>query len=172
MADRSISTTNKAIIGAGVAAAAGAAAFLLARRTGSGGVPVGNISDAPDHVWRRGTERYDPELLGNTVTIGRPAQELYDAWRDLTRFPAFMENVERVEMLDDKSSLWTIKAPAGTTVDLVTRISEDVPGKAIAWLSEPESEIHTEGRVEFIEAPPERGTYVRLTQRYSSPGGI
>ena len=172
MADQSMSTTNKAIIGAGVAAAAGAAAFLLTRRTGSSGVPVGNISDAPDHVWRRGTERYDPELLGNTVTIGRPAQELYDFWRDFTRFPNFMENVERVEKLDDKSSRWTIKAPAGTSVDLVTRISEDIPGKAIAWISEPDSEIQTDGRVEFIEAPPGRGTYVRLTQRYSPPAGI
>ena len=172
MADQSMSTTNKAIIGAGVAAAAGAAAFLLTRRTGSSGVPVGNISDAPDHVWRRGTERYDPELLGNTVTIGRPAQELYDFWRDFTRFPNFMENVERVEKLDDKSSRWTIKAPAGTSVDLVSRISEDIPGKAIAWISEPDSEIQTDGRVEFIEAPPGRGTYVRLTQRYSPPAGI
>ena len=172
MADQSMSTTNKAIIGAGVAAAAGAAAFLLTRRSGSGGVPIENISDAPEHVWRRGTERYDPDLLGNTVTVGRPAKELYDVWRDFTRFPDFMENVERVEMLDGKSSRWTIKAPAGTSVDLVTRISEDRPGKAIAWMSEPDSEIQTEGRVEFIDAPPGRGTYVRLTQRYSPPGGV
>ena len=171
MADQSMSTTNKAIIGAGVAAAAGAAAFLLTRRTGSGGVPVENISDAPDHVWRRSTERYDPDLLGNTVTVGRPAQELYDEWRDFTRFPTFMENVDRVEKIDDRSSRWTIKAPAGTTVQLITRISEDVPGQAIAWKSEPDSDIETEGRVEFLEAPPGRGTYVRLIQRYSPPGG-
>ncbi|HEY7005950.1 MAG TPA: SRPBCC family protein [Sphingomicrobium sp.] len=172
MADQGISTTNKALIGAGVAAAAGAAAFLLARRTGSGGTPIENISDAPDHVWRRGTVRYDPDLLGNTVTVGRPAQELYDEWRDFTRFPDFMENVESVERIDSKSSRWKIKAPASTTVQLVTRISEDIPGKAIAWMSEPDSAIETEGRVEFLEAPPGRGTYVRLTQRYSPPGGI
>jgi uncharacterized membrane protein len=171
MADQGISATNKALLGAGVAAAAGAAAFLLARRTGSGGVPVENISDAPDHVWRRGTGRYDAELLGNTVTVGRTAQELYEVWRDFTRFPSFMENVESVEKLDDKSSRWTIKAPAGTSVELVTRISEDSPGKAIAWSSQPNSQIQTEGRVEFIEAPPGRGTYVRLTQRYTPPGG-
>ena len=172
MAEQKVSTSNKALIGAGVAAAAGAAAFLLARRTGSGGVPIENISDAPDHVWRRGTERYDPDLLGNTVTIGRPAQELYDEWRDFTRFPRFMENVERVETVDAKSSRWTIKAPAGTSVELVTRISEDKPGRAIAWVSEPDSEIEIEGRVEFLDAPPGRGTYVRLIQRYSPPGGI
>lgn len=171
MADQSISTTNKALIGAGLAAAAGTAAFLLSRRTGSGGAPVEEISDAPEHVWRRGTSHYDPDVLGNTVTIGRPAQELYDEWRDFTRFPSFMENVESVEKLDTKRSRWTIRAPLGSAVELVTRITSDQPGKSIAWESEPDSDIETEGRVEFIEAPPGRGTYVRLTQRYSPPGG-
>ena len=164
MAEQRISTTNKALIGAGVAAVAGTAALLLAKRTGSGGAPVENISDAPDHVWRRGTERYDADLLGNTVTVGKPAQDLYDVWRDFTRFPTFMENVERVERLDGERSRWTIKGPGGGSVELTTRITEDETGKAIGWA--------TDGRVEFIEAPPGRGTYVRLTMRYDAPGGL
>ena len=172
MAEQRISTTNKALIGAGVAAVAGTAALLFAKRTGSAGAPIENISDAPDYVWRRGTDRYDPDLLGNTVTVGKPAQELYEVWRDFTRFPAFMENVERVETLDSKRSRWTIKAPAGSSVELVTRITEDKAGKSIAWASEPESEIAADGRVEFIDAPPGRGTYVRLLVRYDPPAGI
>ena len=80
-----------------------------------------------------------------------------------------MENVESVEKLDEKRSRWTIKASLGSTVEL--SITEDNPGKVIAWTSEPESEIRTEGHLEFLEAPPHRGTYVRLTQRYSTPGG-
>jgi uncharacterized membrane protein len=166
------SSAQLAIIGAGLAAAAGTAAFLLAKRTGSGGVPIEGISDAPDHVWRRGTSRYDQNLVGNTVLIGRPAEELYREWRNFTKFPHFMDNVERVEELDDKTSRWTIKAPAGSTVDLVTRITEDRPNEAIAWVSEPDSEITTEGKVEFIRAAPGRGTMVRLTMRYDPPGGI
>ncbi len=174
MADQSFGskTNQRALIGAGLAVAAGTAAFLFSKRTGSGGAPVEEISDAPDHVWRRGTEHYDPDLLGNTVTVGRDAKELYDEWRDFTRFPRFMENVQSVDKIDDKKSRWTIKAPLGATVELVTRIIEETPGKAIAWASEPESEIQTEGRVEFIDAPPGRGTYVRLVQRYSPPGGM
>jgi uncharacterized membrane protein len=88
---------QRALIGAGLAAAAGTAAVLLARRTGSSGAPIENLSDAPDHVWRRGTSRYEADLLGKTVTIGKPRQELYDVWRDFTRFPTFMENGESVE---------------------------------------------------------------------------
>jgi uncharacterized membrane protein len=166
-------TGNKALIGAGIAtvAAGAAAAFLLSKRTGSAGAPIENISDAPDYVWRRGTKRYETDLLGNTVTVGRPREELFEEWRDFTRFPAFMENVEKVEKLDSKRSRWTIKAPLGLSIELVTRITSEEPGRSISWVSEPQSEIETEGRVEFIEAPPGRGTFVRLTQRYSPPGG-
>ena len=54
----------------------------------------------------------------------------------------------------------------------MTTITEDRPDEAIAWKSEPGSEITTEGRVEFIPAAPGRGTMVRLTMRYDPPGGI
>lgn len=163
---------QKALIGAGLAAAAGTAAFLLARRSGSSGAPIEEISDAPDHVWRQGTSHYDANLVGKTVTIGKPRQELYDAWRDFTRFPAFMENVESVEKIDGKRSRWTIKAPAGTSVELITRITEEKTGEAIAWESERESQITTAGRAEFADAGLGRGTMVRLVMRYDSPGGI
>jgi uncharacterized membrane protein len=163
---------QRALIGAGLAAAAGTAAFLLARRTGSSGAPIEEISDAPDHVWRQGTSHYDADLFGKTVTVGRPRQDVYETWRDFTRFPSFMENVESVEKLDAKRSRWIIKAPGETSVELVTRISEDRPGEAIAWESEPQSSVETAGRVEFIDAGPGRGTAVRLTIAYSPPGGI
>ena len=164
--------TQRALIGAGVAAAAGTAAFLLARRSADVHDDGVNVSDAPDHVFRRKTGRYQEGLVGRTVSINRPRDELYREWRDFTRFPAFMENVEAVEDLGDGRSKWTIKAPLGAAVELVTRITEDKPGEAIAWTSEPESEIATDGRVEFFEAAAERGTAVRLTMRYSPPGGF
>jgi uncharacterized membrane protein len=165
-------TTQRALIGAGIAAAAGTAALLLARRTGSSGAPIEEISDAPDHVWRRGTTRYDADLLGKTVTVGRPREQLFDEWRDFTRFPRFMENVERVEKLDSKRSRWTIKAPGGSSVELVTKIIDEKPGESITWESEPDSEIATTGRVQFLDAGPARGTMVRLVMRYDPPGGI
>jgi uncharacterized membrane protein len=170
--DRSNSNAQLAIIGAGLAAAAGTAAFILAKRTGSGGAPIKEISDAPDHVWRRGTSRYDQNLVGNTVLVGRSPEELYKEWRDFAKFPTFMENVERVVTLGDGRSRWTIKAPAGTEVNLITTITEDRPNQAIAWKSDAESDIQNEGRVEFIPAAPGRGTMVRLIMRYDPPGGI
>ena len=96
---------------------------------------------------------------------------MYERWRDFTRFPEFMDNVRDVTRLDDTRSQWTIEAPMGAKVTLVTRIVEDVPGKTIAWVSDPDSQVTTEGRVEFADAPPGRGTYVRLVLRYTPPAG-
>jgi uncharacterized membrane protein len=163
--------TQRALIGAGLAAAAGTAAFLLARRAADVHDDGVDVSDAPDPVLRRKTGRYEEGLVGRTVTIGKPRHEIYRAWRDFTRFPSFMENVEAVEDLGGRSK-WTIKAPLGASVELVTKITEDRPGEAIAWRSEPESDIQTEGRVEFFDAPPGRGTGVRLTLRYDPPAGL
>ena len=161
--------SQRALIGVGLAAAAGAATFLLARRTAEMRRDGETISDAPDHVLR---DPPDPALVGRTVTIGKPRQELYDAWRDFTRFPDFMDNVEKVEKLDGNRSRWTIAAPGGSQVELVTRITEDHPGEVIAWESEPESDIETAGRAEFSDAPPGRGSVVRLTMSYDPPGGL
>jgi uncharacterized membrane protein len=174
MADQSTvsKASNKALIGAGLAVAVGAAGFLLARRSPDVRDDGNNISDAPDHTWRRKTGRYKEGLVGRTVSIDKPREEIFAAWRDFTRFPSFMENVERVEDLGDGRSRWAIKAPLGSTVELVTRISEEIPNDLIAWKSEPESQIQTQGRVQLFEVAPGRGTAVRLTMTYDPPAGL
>jgi uncharacterized membrane protein len=174
MADQSTvsKASNKALIGAGLAVAVGAAGFLLARRSPDVRDDGNNISDAPDHTWRRKTGRYKEGLVGRTVSIDKPREEIFAAWRDFTRFPSFMENVERVEDLGDGRSRWTIKAPLGSTVQLVTRISEEIPNDLIAWKSEPDSQVQTQGRVQLFEVAPGRGTAVRLTMTYDPPAGL
>ena len=170
---------NRTLIGLGLGlATAGAAAFFFARAKaedqGRGGP---KISDAPDHVLRgqalknSRNQEDGRALVGRTVTVGKPASELYQVWRSFERFPEFMDNVREIRKLDDKRSEWLIEAPGGATVKVLTRIVEEVPGKTIAWVSEPDSQIETEGRVEFADAPPGRGTYVRLLIRYTPPAG-
>jgi uncharacterized membrane protein len=163
---------QRALIGAGIAAAAGTAAFLLARRSADVHDDGVDISDAPDYVFRRKTGRYQEGMVGRTVAINKPSDELYRAWRDFTRFPSFMENVDAVEDLGGGRSKWKIKAPLGSSVEIVTKITEDRPREAIGFRSEPDSEIDLEGHVEFFDLPPGRGTGVRLTLRYSPPAGI
>jgi uncharacterized membrane protein len=164
-------SNQRAWIGAGLAVAAGAATFLLARRTADLRGDGARISDAPDHVLRD-RDKSDHALVGKTVTVGKSRQELFDVWSDFTRFPEFMDNVRSVEKLDERRSRWTIAGPAGSDVELVTRITDERPGELIAWESEPESEIATQGKVEFLEAAPGRGAMVRLIMRYDPPGGL
>lgn len=166
-------SSERAWIGAGIAAAtvgAAAAAFLWNRKFNQDDDDH-LISDAPEWTLKKRPEDDNGPLFGTSVTVGRPRQELYDAWRDFTRFPSFMKNVDQVEALDEKRSRWTIKAPGGTSVTLVTEIVDDVPGKQIGWKSTPDSDIATNGEVLFKDAPGDRGTYVSLVQSYDPPGG-
>ena len=169
---------GRTLAGLGLAAAGAGAAIYFAKKIGDAQADDGvTISDAPDHVLRNkdlaraGNVDAGRALIGKTVTIGKSKQELYERWRDFTRFPEFMDNVREIVTLDGERSRWVIEAPLGATVSVVTRIIEDVPGKTIAWVSEPDSQIATEGRVEFADAPPGRGTYVRLVMRYTPPAG-
>lgn len=173
------SSSNSTLIGLGLGlATAGAAAFFYARAASRDELPDGPLlSDAPDHVLRgkalkkARNQEEGRALVGRTVTIGKPSQELYAFWRKFERFPEFMDNVREIKRIDETRSEWLIEAPAGATVSVKTRIVEDVAGKTIAWVSEPDSQIQHEGRVEFAEAPPGRGTYVRLLLRYTPPAG-
>jgi uncharacterized membrane protein len=74
-------------------------------------------------------------------------------------------------MIDQRTARWTIEAPAGNTVELVTETTHDVPGERIAWKSNAESDITTAGEVLFFDAPPGRGTVVQLVMTYNPPGG-
>jgi uncharacterized membrane protein len=110
-------------------------------------------------------------LVGRTVTINRPRQELYAFWRDVRNLAAFMENVESVTPGDDRTSHWVVKAPGGRTVEWDAVITEDVPGQTIAWESVEGADIRNTGRIDFREGPPGRGTEVTATIVYDPPGG-
>jgi len=124
---------------------------------------------------RRTSRRHgfgDLAVAGKTVTIAKPSRaELYAFWRDFTNLPAFMENLDAVEDLGQGRWRWTIRAPAGKSVTLVTEVSEDVPDQRIAWHSLEDSDIATEGHVAFRDAPAGRGTYVELEIAYDPPFG-
>ena len=105
------------------------------------------------------------------VMINRPRQDLYAFWRDFSNLPAFMENVKEVEVLDDRRSHWTIAGPAGAEIDLVSEITEDIPGERIAWRSAEGSDVDHEGWIAFKDNAFGRGTEVRVFISYDPPAG-
>jgi uncharacterized membrane protein len=111
-------------------------------------------------------------LIGRNVTIRRPRAELYAFWRDFTNLPTFMDNVERIEVLDARRTHWTVKAPGEGTVEWIAAITDEREGEYIAWASEEGADVPNSGRIEFRDAQGDRGTVVTATILYDPPGGI
>ena len=103
-----------------------------------------------DRSEQAGDELIEPRgdaLVGKTVTINRPRTELYAFWRDFTNLPQFMENVVSVDPVGEGRTHWTVKAPAGKTVEWISAITEDRPNETIAWASEDGADVPNSGRV-------------------------
>jgi uncharacterized membrane protein len=159
-------TTGAAIGAAGIGIAAGAVALgvIAAQRQGR------SSDDAPGFTARRGFGKYD--VVGRSVTIRRPRTELFAFWRDFTNLATFMENLESVRPSGENGrAVWTIKAPAGRTVDVETEVVREEADELIAWRSVEGSDIDSEGRVTFADAPGDRGTRVTLLIAYRPPAG-
>lgn len=150
-----------AAVGAVLIAGVAATAALTSRARSSG--------NAPGRTARRG--RFgNYAVVGKTVTINRPRAELFAFWRDFENLPDFMENIEKVSVNGTRST-WTIAAPAGQSVTVESEIVEERENELIAWRSVEESQIDTEGRVKFRDAPGGRGTIVEAIIAYDPPGG-
>jgi uncharacterized membrane protein len=109
-------------------------------------------------------------IVARAVTIRKPAAELYAYWRDFSKLATFMDNVERVDVLDGQRSHWVVRAPGGKTVEWDARITEEREGQLIGWASEEGADVVNSGRVEF-RAAGARGTVVVATIAYDPPGG-
>jgi uncharacterized membrane protein len=106
-----------------------------------------------------------------TITIDRPAAELYALWRDLKNLPRFMQHVESVEVVDSKRSHWSVKGPLDMSSKWFAEIINDESNSLIGWRSVEGSEVETAGSVHFKEAPKGRGTEVKVVLRYDPPAG-
>ncbi|WP_423602653.1 SRPBCC family protein [Sphingomonas sp. MS122] len=111
-------------------------------------------------------------LVGRTVTINRPRAELFAYWRDFANLATFMDNVERVDVLDGRRSRWVVKAPGDKTVEWTAVITEERDGEFIAWASEEGADVPNSGRIDFRDAQGDRGTIVTATILYDPPAGI
>lgn len=111
----------------------------------------------------------DDVLVGRSISVNRPRQELYDFWRDFRNLPLFMENIESVTFIDPRRSHWRVKGPGDSTVEWESVITEDVPGELIAWTSVEGSDVPNTGRIEFRDSTNGRGTVITATIAYDPP---
>lgn len=124
--------------------------------------------DAP--ITASKTIKSERALSAEAATIARPSEGLFQFWRDIRNLARFMENIERIEPIDDRRSRWTVKAPTGRSVSWESVITDKQPGRSISWQSAEGADVKNSGHVEFIDAGA-RGTIVRATIAYDPPAG-
>lgn len=110
--------------------------------------------------------------IAKSMTIQKTPEELYEFWHDFENLPRFMKHLEAVEVIDEKHSRWTAKAPLGQTVSWNAEIIADEPGTLIAWKSEEPADIPNAGSVRFKGLPAGRGTVVTVSLEYNPPAGM
>jgi uncharacterized membrane protein len=146
------------------------------RRVTAVTVAVAGIAalDVAAAVWatrRRVTSAGTATHLYASITVNRPADELYRFWRDFENLPSFMFHLESVAVTGERLSHWTAKAPAGRTVEWDAEIVDDRPGELIAWRSREGATVPNSGSVRLSPAPGDNGTEVRVEIDYDMPGG-
>ncbi|MEB3308740.1 MAG: SRPBCC family protein [Snowella sp.] len=105
-----------------------------------------------------------------TVTIRRPAEDLYNFWRNFENLPTFMEHLQFVKVYNETRSHWIATAPL-QNVEWDAEIIKDEPHHLIAWTSVEGAEINHSGFIRFQNATGGRGTEVKVVMEYLPPGG-
>ncbi|HEX8002035.1 MAG TPA: SRPBCC family protein [Mycobacteriales bacterium] len=121
---------------------------------------------------RAGRVAGGPQTFTASITVNKPRQEVYRYWRALTNLPTFMTHLVSVEATGAGRSRWTATGPAGKKVTWDAEVTDDTPGRAIAWRSLPGATAPNRGVVRFADAPGGRGTEVRVELTVEVPGGL
>jgi len=104
-----------------------------------------------------------------SITIDRPAGQLYSFWRKFDQLPRIMSHLKSVKVLDNVRSHWVAEGPLGVSVAWDAEIINDRPNELIAWKSQAGATVDTAGSVHFV--PRGRGTEIRVSLKYDPPGG-
>lgn len=123
----------------------------------------GEGSAEPSAYFHRGIH------VEESITIDKPAEELFRFWRNLENLPQIMDHLKEVKVTGDKTSHWVAKAPLGFSVEWDAQIMNEEPNRLIAWQSVGSPMVDNTGSVRFIES--ERGTEVRVVLDYLPPAG-
>jgi uncharacterized membrane protein len=90
--------------------------------------------------------------IRTTVAVNRPRNEVYAFWRKLENLPLFMEHLETVKEMDNRTSHWEARIPGGLgTISWDAVVVEEREGSFIGWNSLPGATVENAGKVEFRE---------------------
>lgn len=116
-------------------------------------------------------ERGTPLYVATSVTIERPAEELYRFWRNLSNLPRVMPHLQSVQVLGENFSHWIAYAPWGSRVEWDSELIDDVPAQRLAWRTVDGSDIFNAGSVRFTPNADGASTEVTVEILYVPPAG-
>jgi uncharacterized membrane protein len=108
--------------------------------------------------------------IEESVTILKPAGELFAFWRRLENLPRVMKHLISVKDCGGNRSHWVAKGLTGN-VEWDAEIINERANELLAWKSLDDSQVQTAGSVHFCEAPGGRGTEIRVVLSYNPPAG-
>jgi uncharacterized membrane protein len=109
--------------------------------------------------------------IEEAFTINRSPEELFAYWRRFEQLPQFMSHLVSVRQLDERTSHWVAKGPAGRQVEWDAEIINEIPNELIGWRTIGDADVVSAGSVRFKPAPGGRGTEVRVRLQYQPPAG-
>jgi len=72
--------------------------------------------------------------ITKSIDVNVPVRTAYDQWTQFESFPEFMEGVESITQLDDKTLHWKVNV-AGRDSEFDATITEQIPDERVAWKS-------------------------------------
>jgi uncharacterized membrane protein len=101
--------------------------------------------------------------LEKSVQIGRPVEEVFDAWSDFSRLVEYSNLVRSVQRYGDRSH-WVVEV-GKKVFEWDAEITQIIPNEAIGWKSV--SGMKNTGRITF--APLREDTMVHIQMNYAPP---
>jgi uncharacterized membrane protein len=110
------------------------------------------------------------KITQNIIVKGN-VSELYNLWANFENFPHFMEHIDSVTKLDDRTSHWVMNGPLGISVAWDVETTRLEEGKRIAWSSKDNvGDIKTSGQVTFNPLSHDQ-VEITVTLHYVPAGG-
>jgi len=109
--------------------------------------------------------------IERSIVVNRPVGEVYSFWRDFKNLPRFMRHLESVTETGDCRSHWVMRTSSGKKLEWNAQIIDERLHEMISWQSLDGSDVDNAGSVWFTPTPDGRGTTVKVSMKYSPPGG-
>jgi uncharacterized membrane protein len=109
-----------------------------------------------------------------SVTINKPAEELFRFWHNFENLPRFLNHLEAVRSVGGYSgrlSHWIARLPAGMKVEWDAEIINEAPNELIAWRSLEGAPVPNAGSVRFERSLNGQGVDVKVALEYAPPVG-